>query len=154
MMLSGQEDIGLGIEDAFRCVTDLDFLERQVLRRGIDIVRTDQLETPGTGVTWSAKPDWNGRTYPMILEISEWHAPECACLIADGKGFEGDMKAELVALSPSVTRLRLGLTVRAKTFRERMLLQSVGLAKARLSEKFSGFVKDFARNVELRAAQV
>lgn len=152
MKLSGQEDIGLGIEEAFRCATDLDFLERQVLRRGIDIVRTDRLEMPGVGATWTAKPDWNGRTYPMILEISDWQSPERAGLVANAKGLEGDLTAEFLALSPQVTRLRLVLTIRAKTFRDRMLLKSVELAKSRLSEKFSNFVQDFARNTENRAA--
>lgn len=153
MKLSGQEDIGLGIEEAFRCATDVDFLERQILRRGIEIVRTDSLDAPGPGATWSAKPDWNGRTYPMVLEIAEWESPQHALLVADAKGLAGDLQVDFLALSPQVTRLRLKLTIRANTFRDRMLLQSVTLVKSRLSERFSTFVREFAQNTEMRAAQ-
>jgi hypothetical protein len=153
MRLSGREDMALGISDAFRLLSDFDFLERQILRRGIEIVRTDRLADPGPGVTWTAKPSWKGRDYPMVLEISEWSPPTGAVLTSASGGLVGELNAELVALSRNSTRLRMFLTVKGQTFRDRMFLQSAKLAKSGLETRFSGFVSALAKSAEARAEQ-
>lgn len=152
MKLSGREDIALGLDEAFRVVTDIPFLERQVLRRGIDIVRTDALAEVGPGATWRTAPEWKGRSYPMLLEITSWTPPESAALTAVSKGLTGDLTAEFTALSQQRTRVRLNLIVRGSSFWDRMFLQSVSLTKGRLSERFANVVSDFLEGAELRDA--
>ncbi len=153
MRLSGREDIDLGIEEAFAALTDVAFLERQLLRRGIDVVRTDALELPGVGAAWRAEADWAGRRYPLAIEATEWVAPSAVTLVARSGGLSGILRPELTALSRSQTRIRVTLDVKGAGFRDRMLLNSVALAKSRLSQKFSDVVTTFARDVETRAAR-
>lgn len=154
MRLTGREDIGLGIEDTFAIVTDTAFLERQLLRRGIEIVRTDSLAETGPGATWEASAVWNGRTFPISIEVTGWSPPGMALLVGRSGGLSGEISAELTALSRTQTRLRVSLTVRGSSFRDRMLLNSAALAKARLTQKFGTVVTAFARTAEARAAQV
>ncbi len=154
MRLSGREDIGLGIEEVFAAATDVAFLERQLLRRGIEIVRTDTLGETGLGAAWSAKTAWNGRPFPVDVEVTEWTPPGSAALLARSRGLTGDVSLALAALSRNDTRLQVTLTFKASSFRDRMFLNSVALAKSRLSRQFSDLVCAFAKSVETRAARV
>lgn len=153
MKLSGREDIDVAIEDAFGALTDVAYLERQLLRRGIDIVRTDGAGPVGEGAAWAADADWNGRRYPLDLQVAEWSPPGAALLSARSNGLLGDLRAELTALSKRSTRVRVTLVLRGTGFRDRMFLNSVSLAKARLSSRFSEAVSDFAKSLETRVAR-
>ena len=153
MRLSGREDIDLGIDEAFAAATDVAFLERQLLRRGIDVVRVDGLEAAGLGAAWRAEAGWGGRRYPLAIEAVEWSAPGAVALLARSGGLSGNLRAELTALSRGQTRIRVTLDVKGAGFRDRMLLNSVALAKSRLSQKFAGVVSSFARDLETRAAR-
>lgn len=151
MRLSGREDIGLAIGDAFAAMTDFGFLERQLLRRGIDVVRTDPRD--GIGAAWAVQAAWNGRAYPVAVALADWAPPGAAVLQARSNGLSGEIRAELAALARRQTRIRVTLTVTGSGFRDRMLLNSLALAKTRLSRQFSEAVSAFARSVETRAAR-
>lgn len=153
MRLTGKEDIGLPQDEAFAAVTDVAFIERQLLRRGIDILRVDEAAELGPGARWTAEAEWNGRHLPLAFEVSEWLPPDRVVLLARSNGLSGDLRIELAALSRQDTRVRAILSLQADGFRDRLFLNSLMLARSRISRKFSDLVTHFVRGVETRAAR-
>ena len=154
MRLFVQEDLEIGRDDAFREVVDLDFLERQLLRRGVDLVRTDEMQCPGVGASWSAGVEMSGHRRTGQARITRWAPPEAALLEVDSGGLAAELLAEFNALSRTSTRLRVTLDLRARRLRDRMFLHSLQLTKKRLSGRLCGLVEGFAREAERRARMV
>jgi hypothetical protein len=57
---------------------------------------------------------------------------------------------DLIALSQSRTRVIVSITVTAKTLTARLLLQSLKLAKTKLTKRFKARVLDYAGDIEDR----
>ena len=152
MKLSTREDIDAPLEEAFVAVSDFDYLERQILRRGIQVVRTDTLEAPDVGMAWRADVTMRSQVYDVRCKLADWTPPGMAMLTAESGALSCELEVNLSALSLNTTRLRAALTVRAHAFRERMLLQSLQLAKARISRQFEEFVRGYAHAAGRRAA--
>ncbi|MEM9974843.1 MAG: SRPBCC family protein [Pseudomonadota bacterium] len=152
MKFSCQQDIDAPLEAAFAAVADLDYLERQLLRRGIEVVRTDARELPGTGMGWAGDLFWRGQTFPVVAEVVEWAPSEMASLSAQSGGLRGGLQARFTPLSRGSTRVRIGMTITGAGFRDKMLLQTVKLAKARLDRQFSEIVAAYLNDAWRRAA--
>ena len=75
MRLSTRQDIDAPLDEAFAAISDFDYLERQILRRGIQIVRTDDLSTPGPGMAWRGDMTLRGQVYDVRCRLAEWTAP-------------------------------------------------------------------------------
>ena len=57
---------------------------------------------------------------------------------------------DLIALSQSRTRVMVTITVKAKTLTSRLLVQSLKLAKTKLTKRFKARVLDYAEDIEDR----
>ena len=66
------------------------------------------------------------------------------------KNIEGVSVIELVPLSPSRTRLAVSIDLSAKSLTARLMLQSMKLAKASLSNRFKTRLRDYAQEIEAR----
>jgi hypothetical protein len=152
MKFTTREDIDLPIGEAFAAVADFDYLERQILRRGIEIVRTDTLEHPDIGMAWRAGLSWRAQEHDIRCRLVGWTPPEEVQLEAISGGLTCGLTAKLTALSRNSTRLWVATTLRASTFRDRLLLQSLHLGKAKLSRKFETVVSGYAQDAARRAA--
>ncbi len=152
MRFSTQEDVNLPAEAAFAAVVDPDYLERQLLRRGIEVTRTDRLPDPGCGMSWTATVDWAGRARTVTGAIVAWERARRAVLDATAGGLTARLSVEFLPLSRKETRLRVALDLKADTFRDRMLLRSLRISKARLSAKFAALAGDTVRAAERRRA--
>lgn len=152
MRLSTREDIGAPLDEAFAAVSDFDYLERQILRRGFQIVRTDALDVPDVGMAWRADVTMRAQLYDVRCQLADWTPPEMARLTAESGALSCELEVNLSALSLNTTRLRAAMTLRAHAFRERMLLQSLQLAKSRLSRQFEEIVRGYAHDAGRRAA--
>lgn len=153
MRLSGSEDIGLGVEEAFAAVTDPAALERAFLSRGITIARTDEGGAVGPGTSWTAPVTWKGRTHPVTVEIAGWAPPSGVRFHGRSHGLSGDLEAGLAALAPGRTRLHVTLELRGSGMRDRMLLNALTLARGQLARKFEEAVSAFAARAEARTAR-
>lgn len=154
MRLAAQSDLDLPIEQAFREAADIVRLERQLLRRGIGVMRTDTLAAPGPGMGWAADLPVAGTLRPVTGTLTVWEPPARAVLSADAARLDGELSAEFTALSRQATRVRVALNLRATTLRDRMMLGGMQISRRRLERRFAEIVRDYLDVVAARAARV
>ena len=65
-------------------------------------------------------------------------------------GLEVVTEVDLIALSQSRTRVMVTITVKAKTLTSRLLVQSLKLAKTKLTKRFKARVLDYAEDIQDR----
>jgi len=65
-------------------------------------------------------------------------------------GLNASTEIELIALSQTRTRVLVSFDLRAKTLTARLLVQSLKLAKTKMTKRFNGRVLDFAEEIEDR----
>ncbi len=151
MKFSSKEDIEAPIARVFEMLSDFDALERQAMRRGIDVERTHTLSEPGLGMSWHALFDLRGKRQDIDVVVSAFDPPNSIHLTSDTQGLPGLTTLELIALSPNRTRLAVEIDLKPKTLSARLLVQSMKLAKANLVKRFKLRVADYAKALEDRA---
>ncbi|NNF71788.1 MAG: hypothetical protein HKN02_06305 [Rhodobacteraceae bacterium] len=151
MKFSSREDMDAPLEAAFSAVADFDYLEGQILRRGIQIVRVDTQPEPGPGMSWQAEMGWRSQQHDITCDLVGWAPPSDVTMTAVSGGLNCEILAQMTALSRSTTRLRVAMTLRANTFRDRLLVQSLQIAKARLARQFGDMVHAYAQDAARRA---
>lgn len=148
MKFSAREDIETPIEEVFALITDFARMERAAVRRGAEVTRTGPRTEPGPGMAWTAEFTFRGKRRRVETEVSAWKPPESLGLHSTVSGLIGVSTIELVRLSPRQTRIVVALDLRPQTIPARLFLQTLRLAKTRLSARFKAGVTRFAREVE------
>ncbi|MDJ1006450.1 MAG: SRPBCC family protein [Paracoccaceae bacterium] len=151
MKLSAREDIAAPIDVVFAAITDFAALERQALRRGFDVTRLDSDALPGLGARWEVGFDYRGHRRSTLTEITGWTPDQGVVFATVGEGLRGTGEVDLIRLAKARTRLHMGVDIRPETFRARLLLQSLKLAKPGLSRRFKEKIAALARQIEARA---
>lgn len=150
MKFSTREDIEAPIEHVWAQISNFDAFERQALRRGAEIARSDSQGAPGLGSEWEVKFVFRGKKREVEARISVFDRPNTMRMNSRSGGLDGEVLVELVALSPRRTRLQLTMDLHPRNLSARLLVQSLRFAKANLSKRFSDRVYDFAQDVEGR----
>lgn len=151
MKFSTNEDIAAPIDTVFRRVSDFPGFERQAIRAGADIERTDALDTPGVGMGWKGKFSFRGKTRDLSAQVSRFDAPQGFEINSNSSGLDGQVVVECIPLSAQKTRLNVQVEMRPRTIPARVLVQSLKLAKTALTKRFKRRVSDFARSIEDQA---
>lgn len=152
MKFSAREDVGAGVDAVFAALTDFENFERQALRRGIDVERRDTLAVPGVGMSWLIGFSFRGKRRSAETTLTTYEVAERIEFQTRTGGFQCQGEVDLTKLGRSKTRLHVAVDIRPKTFRARMFLQALRLAKSSLSARFKSRVARFARQVERDAA--
>ena len=150
MKFSSQEDIEAPIEFVFQAATDFASFEKQALRRGAEVQRTDRLTELGPGMAWKATFPFRGKRRSADGKLVTCDAPNALAFVSDIGGMHGDLDIEFVALSQRRTRVSVELELIPNSLSARLLLQSLRLAKANLSRRFKKRIEHFAEDVEDR----
>jgi len=148
MQFSAREDVEASIDEVFRAVSNFEGWERTALRRGAEIARTDELQTVGAGMTWSALFSYRNRERKADLELKHFDAPNTLRMFAVSSGVQSDVVVELVALSRERTRMDIQANLKPNSISARLLLQPMKLARGKLSKRFRARVADFAAAIE------
>lgn len=154
MEFTSKEDINATIEEVFAILSDVDAIERQALRRGIDVRRTSAHTAPGAGMSWNAVFQFRGRKRSTEITLSEFDAPNQMIFDSVTGGLEARFSVDLMQLSKAHTRVTTHAVLSPKTLSARLLVQSMKLAKAKINRKFAVRMAQFARDVEERAARL
>lgn len=142
MKFTTREDISAPIEQVFDALVDFDAFERAVLRRGLDVVRTDSLSAAGVGMAWKSKFKFRGKARNMQSEVTALDRPERFVLVSRVSGLDTILTLDALALSPRQTRVTLDLEIKPTSLSSRLFLQSLRLAKSSLNRRFKkGFHK-------------
>lgn len=149
MKFSSREDIEAPIDHVYAAVTDFGAYERQALRRGADVRRTDGSGPAVLGSTWDVAFSYRGKDRKLKAKLVRYD-DQGLQLDTTSSGIDGQTVIDLVPLSPKRTRLAVSIEMKAKSLPARLLLQSLKLAKASLTTRFKKRVADFASDVESR----
>ncbi|WP_108815459.1 SRPBCC family protein [Loktanella sp. Alg231-35] len=147
MKLSTREDLEAPIDFVFARVTDFAAFERRALRNGAQVVRHDE-GAAQVGTIWDVDFTFRGRDRCVQATLVQFDPPHALKVDSKSDGVIAVTEVELVALSPARTRVIVGFEMRARTLTARLLLQSLKLAKAKLTKRFKARVLDYAEDVE------
>ncbi|PTQ73395.1 SRPBCC family protein [Celeribacter persicus] len=136
MKFSTRQDIEAPATFVFDRIADFESIERQAMRRGIELTRKRPSQPHGLGAGWSLKIPFRGKLRDLDAEITDFDAPNTLGASAVSGGLHMHMTVDLVPLSPQRTRLSFGYDVRPKTLSARILVQSVKFAKGTLQKRF------------------
>ncbi|MEO0917722.1 MAG: SRPBCC family protein [Pseudomonadota bacterium] len=147
MKFSTREDIEAPIAFVFERASDFDALEKRARNYGADITRNGDGPAQ-VGMTWDAAFEFRGRNRQMQVKLTQFNPPEAYIFETEMNGLTAVSDVTLVSLSPSRTRLAVGIDLRAHTLTARLLLQSMKLAKTKLTKRFKARVRDYAEDIE------
>ena len=151
MRFSSKEDIEAPIDAVFAAATDFEGFERQAMRRGAEVSRTDTLGAVGVGAEWNASFVFRGKERKLKAKITGFDVPNGYEAKTRVGGLEGDVAVELLALSPGRTRLQVSLELQPQTLSARLLVQSLKFAKGNLNRRFATRMASFAAMIEDKA---
>lgn len=149
MKFSTREDIEAPIAFVYAQVTGFDAFARLALRQGASVEQKHTGE-PGVGAEWHVSFQFRGRQRNMQARITRMDPPDGYEIETIADGMTAVSEVTLVALSPRRTRLAFTIDVRARTLTAKLLLQSMKLAKGKLTKRFKARVLDFAEEIEDR----
>ena len=142
-----KEDIDCPIEHVFARAADFTGFERQALRRGADVRRTDRNEKHGLGSGWDVIFKFRGKDRHLRATISDWEPPNGYAVASTTSGIEGVVLVELVPLSRGRTRLSMSIELKPTTLGARIMVQSLKLARGTLQRRFELRVADYASEI-------
>ncbi|MBY6049726.1 SRPBCC family protein [Vannielia litorea] len=152
MNFTGKEDIEKPIEEVFAAVTDHEAFEKQVLRRGHEITRTDALDASGVGMSWKMRFPIRGQMRDLNATVSAYDKPEHVALDLNIGGLDAVVKIDLIELSKMRTRMSLDIELMPRTITSRVLVQSLRLRRSSLTQGLRRRMAEFALQVEARPA--
>ena len=71
MKVTAREDIEAPLDKVFTELCDFESIERQALRRGIEVRRTDTVAGLGEGMTWHARFRFRGKERALRGKIAQ-----------------------------------------------------------------------------------
>ncbi|TNF22914.1 MAG: SRPBCC family protein [Rhodobacteraceae bacterium] len=151
MQFQAKEDIEAPIDKVFAILSDVNAMERQALRRGIKVRRITTEDGPEAGMRWNAGFKFRGRDMLADVLLCRFEPPEALAFEGQSGGLDTTFEVDLTALSPGRTRMSVTTALLPRTLSARLLVQSLKLAKGRVTRKFSVRVAQFAKTVEERA---
>lgn len=150
MKFSTRQDIEAPAAYVFDHISDFDGLERQAMRRGIEVRRKNPSQPRGVGAAWTVRAPFRGKLRDVDAYVSEFDSPNVLTADAKSGGLDMTLHVELVPLSPQRTRMTLGYEVRPQTISARILVQSVKFAKASLQRRFNKRVGKYCADISDR----
>lgn len=154
MKFSSKEDIEAPVETVFDMLSDFEFFERAAIRRGAEVERETAFDPPRIGASWMVRFQLRGRSRVVRVVLVEYDGPNGMRFDGHGQGIDGYLTVELLALSPSRTRMAVAMNLAPKSLSARLMVQSLKLAKSSLTKRFKLRVAEFARQLEDRQNRV
>ncbi len=149
MKFSTREDIEAPIDYVFAQVSDFAAFERRAMRQGADVARRGAGPI-AQGAIWDICFQFRGRNRRVVAELTQLDVPHILSIDSASDGLNAVTEVELIALSQSRTRVLVGFELRAKTLTARILLQSLKLAKTKITKRFKARVLDYAEDIDDR----
>lgn len=150
MQLTAREDIEAPLDRVFAALSDFETVERQALRRGIDVQRTQDAGSPEAGLSWRAGFTFRGKKRTADIDLAIYTPPERIMFHTVSGGLTVEMVLDVVALSRGRTRISVEAAMMPKTLSARLLVQSLKLAKGGVEKRFRNRMKGLAQDLETR----
>jgi hypothetical protein len=148
MKFSTEQIVAAPRDALFSALTDFGRFERDAIKSGAEVHRTDTLTRPGEGMGWRARFDARGRTRELIAELDRMRIPGELVFAGKMSGMEGELAFTLTPIGPDKTRLVAEFNLRARSISAKLLLNSLKLARGNIDKGFRQRVKAFCRQSE------
>ena len=142
-----KEDIECPVAHVFAQASDFAGFQRQALRRGANVRRTDQKPQYGLGSGWDVIFKFRGKDRQMQVAVTAWDPPNGYSVQSTSSGIEAKVLVELVPLSRGRTRLILTIELLPKTISARIMVQSLRLARGTLQRRLDLRMADYASDI-------
>ncbi|AUH34412.1 SRPBCC family protein [Paracoccus tegillarcae] len=136
MKFSTRKETELAAEDLYRSISDFDWFEHIVQRRGAAITRSDKSKPATGGRAWDIRFQWRGRRRMLHLVVTEIDRPERLIMKGESEAFDLTITMTVVALGRTRSRLIFEIDLRPRTMRARLMLQTAKLGKSQLDKQF------------------
>lgn len=150
MKLATKKDIEAPIAQVWQVMSDFEGWERAVMRRGVEVNRSDNLRSAGVGMSWIAKFRYRSKDRKVDVKLTEMQAPGHLAFSAVSSAISVDSKVELIEMSAKRTRLHLVSEVKPRSLGARLFLQSLRLVRGKVERNFDAKVSQFASEIEQR----
>ena len=148
MKISSREDVEAPIDHVFSVVSDFSKFKDHMQRRGVEIVEDATGPEAGVGHRWSAKFTWRGRARELDAELTELKPGQGYTILSHSSGVNCTTVVDLVALSKTRTRILVSLDLRPTTLSSRLLVQSLKLAKGKLTSRLKQRMEVLSHRIE------
>lgn len=150
MKLATKKDIEGPVAQVWQVMSDFEGWERAVMRRGVEVTRTDALRTPGVGMTWLARFRYRSKDRKVEVKLIEMQAPGHLGFSAVSAALGVEASVELIEMSAKRTRMHLVSEVKPRSLGARLFLQSLRLVRGKVERNFNAKVGQFAADIEQR----
>lgn len=152
MKLSNRQDIEAPIESVYAAASDFAAIAHMMAKRGVAVEPDPGSPASGAGKRWAARAKWRGREHLIRSELVSIDQDQGYAIESVSGGVVCMTVVDLVALSRTRTRLLVSMELRPTTLSARLLVQSLRLAKGRLTRRLKTRMAEFAQRMELGRA--
>ena len=153
MQVTATEDIAAPMAHVYSELTNYAALERQALRRGIDVRRMFKTATPDIGDSWEVRFRFRGKAREAKIALEAQDPPNMLGFTGVSGGLDTRTLVELVPLSPKRTRVNVVFKMIPNTLSARLLVQSFKLARSKINKRFQKRMAGYARDIEGKLAK-
>lgn len=155
MKLTAKEDIEAPIGFVAFFLSDFEMWERAAMRRGADVDRMDRLRTPGPGMEWKVGFTYRAKKRSVEIRLLTLTPDQLMVFDCMAQPAEAILTIEMVEMGARRTRVVVSVDIKPRTLAARLFLQSMRLAKAKVTRRFAQRLTQTSADIEdrYRAAQ-
>ncbi len=150
MKLTAKEDIEAPLDFVFRAFADVEYWERAALRRGADVQRIGKSQSVAVGMGWNVGFEYRNKLRKLDVRLDELDRPIRMAFSGRAKSLEGLVDLEFLELGARRTRVTFTTELKPRTLTARLFLQSLKLAKARVTRRYDLRVGQLCNDIEDR----
>lgn len=150
MKLSTKEDIEAPVSFVYDALSDFEAWDRAALRRGADVSSVAKGAKAAPGMGWKVAFPYRGKQRRVEITLAKLLEQQELNFDAVSAPLNGSLVIELAEMGPKRTRVSVASTFKPNTLAARLFIQSLRLAKAKLSRRFELRVAQLAADIEDR----
>lgn len=140
MKFKVSEDVDAPADLVWARFTDFSAIETDAKRRGADLARVAQWDTPRQGAQWRGQVQVRGRMRPLVSSIQTFAPGERCDILSTIGGVTAAYELTFLTLRPDMTRVQAMLNLSANTLSARLALQTLKLARGRVMTRMQGLM--------------
>ncbi len=150
MKLAAKSDVEAPAPFVFAQLADFEGWERAAMRRGAEVIRTDNLRSSAPGMTWDTMFNYLGKDRRATIRLDALSPTTHLALSGKAAPVDGVLTIDILDLGAKRTRIEVRLEVKPKTIAARIFVQSLRLARSRVERSFAQRVDQLAVELEDR----
>ncbi len=150
MKLAAKSDVEAPAPFVFAQLADFEGWERAAMRRGAEVIRTDNLRSSASGMTWDTMFNYRGKDRRATIRLDALSPTTHLALSGKAAPVDGVLTIDILDLGAKRTRIEVRLEVKPKTIAARIFVQSLRLARSRVERSFAQRVDQLAVELEDR----